>query len=138
MSAWPVPDKDIDLLAHWVVGLGITKRDKTSVGKELRAENYKSLRARYGWHSEYQKAPAYRFRTPEAMPVSTRKPYGYDPYDKDQALKTVRFYDYQTCEHNTYECSQAWRWMRRLERYLTDECGADSSREGLTWGTYGV
>jgi hypothetical protein len=132
MSAWPVPDKDIDLLAHWICGLGLTTRSKTSVGRELRGENYKSLRARYGWYAdEYRKAPAYHFTMPK---VNEAK--GYDPFDQDQALKTVHFYDYQSCEHGErYRMSQSYRWIKRLEKYLETN-GADWQRKGLLWGVY--
>jgi len=133
MSAWPVPDKDIDCLAYWIWHLGLSKRSATSIGKELRAENYKSLRARYGIYSDYAKAPAYHFTMPK---VNESK--GYDPYSIDQALKTVRFYDYQSCEHyGQWENSQSYKWMRKLESIFSVQ-GADTSREGLTWGTYSV
>jgi hypothetical protein len=131
MSAWPVSDREIDCLAYWVSLLLPTKRSHTSIGKELRAENYKSLRARYGWNSEYAKAPKYTYRAPEA---GTRHGKDYDPYNVDQALKMVHFYDYQSCEHwGAWEKSQSYRWMQRLEAILTEQ-GADWQREGLTWG----
>jgi len=130
MSAWPVSDKDIDCLAYWIAFLDISKRNPTSIGRELRAENYKSLRARYGWYaSEYQKAPAYHFSSPK--PTKS----GYDPFDLGQALKTVHFYDYQSCEHFGWDKSQSYRWMQKLEKYLEIQ-GADWQREGLLWGVY--
>jgi hypothetical protein len=101
-----------------------------SIGKELRAQNYRSLRARYGWYyKEYQKAPAYRYSVPRANEAK-----GYDPYNLDQVLKMVHFYDYQSCEHGeAYTKSQAYRWIKRLESILEVQ-GADWHREGLTWG----
>jgi hypothetical protein len=130
MSAWPVSDREIDCLAFWIWDLGISKRTPTSIGRELRGENYKSLRARYGWYrAEYQKAPAYYFTIPQANPAK-----GYDPYNMDQVLKMVHFYDYQSCEHEgRWEQSQSYRWMQRLEAILVEQ-GADWQREGLTWG----
>jgi hypothetical protein len=133
MSAWPVPNKDIDCLAYWISLLGLSKRDETSIGRELRAENYKSLRARYGWYaSEYQKAPAYHYTMPRSSAAGGKT---YDPYDLGQALKTVHFYDYQSCEHSGWEGSQSYRWCQKLEKYLEIQ-GADWQREGLTWGAY--
>ena len=109
MSAWPVSDREIDCLTYWITTLKISKRTPTSIGRELRAENYKSLRARYGWwRDEYQKAPAYHYTFP------TRNGE-YDPFDVDQAAKMVRFYSYQSCEHEgAWEKSQSYRWMQRL------------------------
>jgi len=130
MSAWPVSDREIDCLAYWIYLRGISKRDLTSIGKELRAENYKSLRARYGY-SEYPKAPKYVYHTPEA---GQRHGKDYNPFDVDQALKMVHFYSYQSCEHEgAWEKSQSYRWMQKLEQSLID-LGADWQREGLTWG----
>jgi hypothetical protein len=130
MSAWPVSDREIDCLTYWITTLKISKRTPTSIGRELRSENYKSLRARYGWYyKEYQKAPAYNYTFP-------LRNGGYDPFDVDQALKMVRFYDYQSCEHyGQWEKSQSYRWIKRLEAALTKQ-GADWEREGLTWGVY--
>lgn len=131
MSAWPVSDREIDCLVYWITTLNLSKRTPDSIGKELRAENYKSLRARYGWYAEeYRKAPKYAYRTPEA---GNRYGKDYDPYDIDQALKMVHFYDYQTCEHDTYQKSQSYRWMNKLEHHFTLR-HANWQREGLTWG----
>ena len=130
MSAWPVSDREIDCLVYWISTLRFSKRTPDSIGRELRAENYKSLRARYGWYyKEYQKAPAYHYTVPRANEAK-----GYDPYDKDQILKMVHFYDYQSCEHEgAWEKSQSYRWMKKLEDDLV-RSGADWQREGLTWG----
>lgn len=132
MSAWPVSDREIDCLAYWISALGLSKRTPTSIGRELRSENYKSLRARYGWYyKEYQKAPAYHYTEPRSNANNGKT---YDPYDFDQALKMVHFYDYQSCEHGeAWENSQSYRWMKRLEDMLI-KMGADWQREGLTWG----
>jgi hypothetical protein len=87
MSAWPVSDREIDCLAYWISTLGLSKRDKTSIGRELRKENYRSLRARYGWwRDEYQKAPTYHYTEPRS---TAKNGVTYDPYDLDQALKLV-------------------------------------------------
>ncbi len=132
MSAWPVSDREIDCLVLWIIAMDLSKRTADSIGKELRAENYKSLRARYGWYAEeYRKAPKYTYHPPVA---GQRHGKDYDPYNKDQALKMVHFYDYQTCEHgDEYRKSQAYRWMQKLETILS-RMGADWQREGLTWG----
>ena len=132
MSAWPVSDAEIDCLVWWIKNLGMSKRDNDSIGRELRSQNYRSLRARYGWYVEdYRKAPAYHYNLPVA---GSRHGQNYDPYNEDQALKMVHFYDYQSCEHGErYHKSQAYRWMQRLEAIL-EEQGANWQREGLTWG----
>ena len=128
MSAWEVSNTEIDCLAYWIGHLSLSKRTRTDIGKELRAENYKSLRARYGYYGDrYRKAPSYNYTPPKAMDK-------YDPYDIDQAAKMVHFYSYQSCEHEgAWEKSQSYRWMKRLEDALAT-MGADSSREDLTWG----
>jgi hypothetical protein len=130
MSAWPVSDREIDCLVYWISTLRFSKRTPDSIGRELRAENYKSLRARYGWYyKEYQKAPVYHYTVPRA-----NESKGYDPFSIDQALKMVHFYDYQSCEHEgAWEKSQSYRWMKRLEDMLIS-MGADWQRAGLTWG----
>ena len=122
MSAWPVNDNELHVLVHWISNVGLTKRNKTDIGRVLRAENWKSLRARYGYYS-YPKAPSYHFSTPrEGVQSWGGKPF--DPFDPNTALKLVRFYDYQSCETFAYEGTQAWKWMRRLEKYLLTEGGA--------------
>jgi hypothetical protein len=132
MSAWAVSDAEIDCLAYWISTLGISKRTPTDIGRELRGENYKSLRARYGWYRpEYQKAPSYHYTEPRS---TAKNGVTYDPYDLDQALKMVHFYDYQSCEHaGAWEKSQSYRWMQKLEHHFTLR-HADWQREGLTWG----
>lgn len=132
MSAWSVSDSEIDCLAYWIKAIGISKRTHDSIGRELRSENYKSLRARYGyWRDEYRKAPAYHYTEPRS---TAKNGVTYDPYDLDQALKMVHFYDYQSCEHGeAYTKSQAYRWMQKLEDHLTTR-HADWQRAGLTWG----
>lgn len=125
MPTRTVSDREIDCLAYWISTLKISKRTPTSIGRELRGENYKSLRARYGWYRAYQKAPAYHY----TFPFPTDK---YNPFDVDQALKMVHFYE--SCKHaGAWEESQSYRWMKRLEDALIN-MGADWQREGLTWG----
>jgi len=132
VSAWSVSNSEIDCLSYWISTLGLSKRDKTSIGRELRKENYRSLRARYGWYRpEYQKAPAYHYTEPRS---NAKNGTTYDPYDFDQALKMVHFYSYQSCEHmGAWEESQSYRWMQKLEAAFLEH-GADWQREGLTWG----
>jgi len=129
MSAWPVSDREIDCLAYCISYFVLSKRTPESIGRELRGENYKSLRARYGYFSEYEKAPVYYYNTPVANLAK-----GYDPYNIDQILKMVHFYSYQSCEHmGQWEKSQSCRWMKKLEAILLEK-GANWQREGLIWG----
>lgn len=133
MSACLLIKQEIDMLVYWISMTNISNADVDNIGKILWSENYKSIRARYGdydWHGRYVKRPPYHYSTPKAVPTITGV---FDPYNKNQALKMVRFYDYQTCETYAYEGTQAWKWMRKLEDYLV-RLGADLSKEAL-WGT---
>lgn len=133
MSAWLLSKDEIDVLVHWFHKTGVSRALPDSLGAMLWAENYKSIRARYGSYDRdgnLVKRPTYRYATPK--PVETYRGT-FDPEDKDQALKMVHFYDYQTCEHSGYYSSRAKRMMDRLAAELERQ-GADSQKEGLMWG----
>lgn len=145
MSAWEVPHATIHTLAYWITKEGISKRTPEEVGKELVAENFRSLRARYGvepWGDIPKKAPKYTYRDPK--PLKTYRS-DYDPFNPDQVYLDTRFHDYQSCEHREYfgapdKNYTAENWVNKLGQVMVDKYGVDkdnvSSIDGLCWGAY--
>jgi hypothetical protein len=130
MSAWIVSKRHIDALVYWADMLGVSKADKTNMGKMLWKENHRSINYRYG---ERGRTPSYRWSKPFA---STQRHYDdYDPESMDQALHLVRCYDYQTCETADYWQTPAGRLIVKLETALM-RMGADPKRDGAKppWG----
>jgi hypothetical protein len=131
MSAWLLSKREIDVLVYWMKREGITKTGANDLGALLWAENYKSIRARYGPYDRYDgkfvKRPTYLYDKPRTFT-------DFNPRDPNQAAKMCRFYNYQTCEHSTYETSRAKRLVEKLYNYLVMEYKADWEKEGLKWG----
>ena len=130
MSAWLLSKQEIDVLVHWLHKTGVSNALPDSLGAMLWSENYKSIRARYGDYDyrtgKYVKRPAYHYQTPKST-------NDFDVESKDQALKMVHFYSYQTCEHDSYYSSRAHKMMDKLANVLEAQ-GADYHKEGLKWG----
>lgn len=146
MSAWEVPHATIHTLAYWITKEGISKRTPEEVGKELVAENFRSLRARYGvepWGDIPKKAPKYTYRYPK--PLKTYRS-DYNPFNPDQVYLDTRFHDYQSCEHREYfgapdKNSTAENWVNKLGQRMVDKYGVDKDNvssidSGLCWGAY--
>jgi hypothetical protein len=147
LSAWEVPHATIHTLAYWITKEGISKQSPQAVGQQLVAENFRSLRARYGvkpWGDISKKAPRYKYRDPQPM-KSIRS--NYDPYNPDQVYLDTRFHDYQSCEHREYMGApdKNWtveNWVNKLAEVMIDKYGVDKDNVSsidnseLCWGAY--
>lgn len=146
MSAWEVPHSTIHTLAYWITKEGISKRSPQEVGKALVAENFRSLRARYGvkpWGDIPKKSPKYTYRDPK--PLQTIRS-NYDPFNPDQVYLDTCFHDYQSCEHREYfgAPDKNWtveNWVNKLGQVMVDKYGVDGDNvssidSGLCWGAY--
>jgi hypothetical protein len=147
MSAWEVPHATIHTLAYWIHKEGISKRSPEQIGKALVAENFRSLRARYGvepWGDIPKKSPKYTYRYPK--PLKTVRS-DYNPFNPDQVYLDTRFHDYQSCEHREYwgmTEKKNWtveNWVNKLGQVMVDKYGVDKDNvssidSGLCWGAY--
>ena len=95
MSAWIVSKKHIDLLVA-----AAKNRHPDALGQMLWAENHKSVNYRYG---EKRPTPPYTFTPPT------------EPIDQILLLKQIHCYDYQSCEHDGWERSEAYKLCKKLE-----------------------
>lgn len=136
MSAWTLSKTEIDVLVWWLRETGVSKQEPTSLGRMLWAENYKSIRARYGdydWREgKYVKAPAYHYSKPPAVIKSYRGEFLTG--NVDQAAKHCHFYSYQSCEHPGWETSRAKKMIDKLEDHLVRYFDADWHKPDLMWG----
>ena len=131
MSAWELTKTEIDVLVYWFGKTGVSNQSPTTLGRMLWAENYKSIRARYGeydWkNGKYRRTPEYHYSRP-----ATSNDFQLD--NQDQALKMCHFYNYQSCEHDGWNTSRAKHMISKLENHLI-AYGADWQRgDGLKWG----
>jgi len=115
MSAWIVSKKHIDALVTWAVdhNIVVTRKDGRlhpisgnldNIGQNLWKENFRSVNSRYG---ERGKTPSYVF-SPK--------------YATDMVIfKNIGCYDYQTCEHSTYEDSFAFAFVEAVLKKLDEK-----------------
>jgi hypothetical protein len=99
MSAWFVSKDDIDLIVSWTKPNSV--EDGTRLGKMLWRENVKSLRARYhgpDYEDEHCDQDA------EVEAYAFRQLHGVKPLP---LAKIIDCYDYQSCEHEGWETSEA-------------------------------
>lgn len=122
MSAWIVSKAHVDVIVH---ALGVREMfpegmNPDAVGAMVWQECHNSVNYRY---SENTPRPDYGYAVP---PVT---------WTPDQLLHHLECYDYQTCEHPTYEESQAYRLVTGL-RDVLKAAGADSDNapDGTPWG----
>lgn len=136
MSVWALSKTEIDVLVWWLNETGVSRQEPTSLGRMLWAENYKSIRARYGDYDfkagKYVKAPAYHYTKPPAVIKSHRG--NFLTGSADQAAKHCHFYSYQSCEHEGWETSRAKKMIDKLENHLVRYYGADWQKPNLMWG----
>jgi len=117
MSAYIVDDGHIDYLIQaglfWSSKAGplgwyhggtwheLTRRTAHRIGSILLRENFKSVNHRYGENSE---SPAYFY-----------KPHPAYPPDPVQVLKAITCYEYQACEYEEWEASEAHAFCKALQ-----------------------
>lgn len=99
MSAFIVEDVHIDALVTYAIGGGpyrVTEDDPNKIGQMLVNQNCLSVNYRYG---ERSTPPQYRFR-----------PY-LKPLAPVAIIKLSQCYDYQACETDDYDRTEAARLM---------------------------
>lgn len=126
MSAWLVTKAHIDGIVQSLVTEGIVPMEQaTETGAMLWMENWNSLQARYG-------------DTPPPMDeLDNGKPYVWQgieaPLDPQRVVKALACYDYQSCEHNAWGQSKAYKLTNRLYTILFEKHSTGSIGEGK-WG----
>ena len=144
MSAWIVSHGHIDILVKAIVEgpaeahnwPGVTlhwdarRSLPNDLGQELLDECIRSVAFRYTDTDADDLPGTYR---PEGTP-EYRIPYDYDdPGFRPTAgeiFKAVNCYAYQSCEHDEWQGSAAWRVCDDLKGYLADSLHPDSGPHG--------
>jgi len=121
MSAFIVSDATIDALVTYAVGGGSWRAidcDPQEAGQILVNENYRSCNHRYrGEHGEPH--------------VYSWKPYAR-PLSAVEVIKLCNHYDYQACETDDYEQTQAAAIIRRIrDKAIYSLPGYDEAPWGL-------
>ena len=98
MSAFVVSSDTIDAIVEFAISSRlITREEADATGAMLLRENVRSVNFRY---STRDKVPSYTFRE------------GFLPPSRVQVLKACHCLDYQSCEHDGYRKSKAYRFIR--------------------------
>lgn len=125
MSAWIVTKGHIDALVQAMIVEGLVEMtDAQAVGQMLWHENHLSIQARYGDLAD----------TPDYTPEMIEAPLG------DHHIKAaLDCYDYQTCEHDGYGASEAYRLVVALSTLLVERNGgvetfANDKAHPTKWG----
>jgi hypothetical protein len=97
LSAWIVQNGHIDVLVNAMANYGVVPPDLgvegyRNLGQKLWHENHLSVNHRY---REQTRTPRYRLHTTEA------------DLDPVAVLKAIACYNYQSCEHNGWDDSEA-------------------------------
>jgi hypothetical protein len=142
MSAWTVSKAHIDILVQALIVEDViegSSKRADYVGKQLWAENYRSVNIRYGERNGH---PPYRFQWTEGA------------LDDAVVLRSIACYHYQCMEWEGFESVPGWRKLAELRRRMivrlgieprTDDYGSpddgtwawcDAQRDGerLPWG----
>ncbi len=124
MSAWRVHTRHIDFLvaamaaipqlADYLPADAAGGVDRDELGRELLEENYHSVDSKYG---QYERRPVYRYTEIELPDLSTINGLLF-------AHNVVSSYEYQSCEHDGWERSQAHDWSSSLRVWLEDDLHA--------------
>lgn len=113
MSAWIVSRAHIDVLVQGLTeSEHVTDVHPDEIGRVLWHENHVSVNRRY---RENTPTPPYTYRRP------TRK------IDPSGLLYAVACYDYQSCEHEEWEDSDAYRWTSTLRAALEAHPDVDTA-----------
>lgn len=122
MSAWIVSKKHIDLLvtaalsAKYMTAAGPVGDDPSALGLMLWRENHFSVNSRY---NETRMPEGYKF---------TRFPGKIDPV---VVLKQIACYEYQSCEHDGWKTSDAFKFCQAL---TSEMINALPGYEAAPWG----
>lgn len=111
MSCVIVSKKHIDLLVDALFAYEVATPemgDSDQIGGTLWSENYRSFNFRYG---ECRRRPAYKFSDREVRDLA-RQPM--------TVFKSISCYEYQSCDHDAWEKSKAYNWMKSLEKVVLE------------------
>jgi hypothetical protein len=125
MSAFVVSKRDIDAIVTIALELGVSTRPANLLGRLLWEENVKSVAARYDM-------PA-RHADEHAAYLADIEAYRHEPLtlSAGAAAKIVDCYDYQSCEHDGWDASEARRVTAHLSVRLPHK-GPDY--DAAPWG----
>jgi hypothetical protein len=114
MSAFVVSKGDIDAIVTIALELGVSTRPANLLGRLLWEENVKSVAYRYNMPARHADENAGYLADIEA--------YRFEPVTLEAraARAVVDCYDYQSCEHDGWEASEARRVIGHLEARLPD------------------
>jgi len=102
MSAFMCSDAHISALVNGATQYGIDlPRGYSQTFNMLVVENRKSLDSRYGNGKREEGQGPHRYTPGPALPVI-------------HVIKLAQSYDYQSCEHDGWETSEAKRWIDNL------------------------
>ena len=126
MSAWIVSKKHIDLLVTARVEYITDPVVPTEFGKMLWEENHRSVNIRY---SEHTPTPDYQWQ-----------PIDLADYPPLCILKQIACYDYQTCESDDWNETEAYKAVTALAEAvknrngLSDDYSGEREYDNAPWG----
>lgn len=113
MSAWIVSRAHIDVLVQALCeGEYVTDRSPDEVGRVLWAENLASVASRYPTDGDGERPGPLDFRDADVETYTYRRPTQRIPLSG--IYHAVACYDYQSCEHQGWSSSEAYRWTHLL------------------------
>jgi len=123
MSAWIVSKAHVDVLVHALSSRGLLLISPDEAGQILWRENHTSVNYRY---REHTRTPSYTY----TEPIVTWTPAA--------VLRQVHCYDYQTCEHPTYQDSHAHAMVHELIDAFKRERVSERSKayNDAPWGVH--
>ena len=110
----------------------VTFETAEKVGRMLWRENVRSLRFRYPDHK--LRAPRYLFDANALVRLDVWLARPADRKLYAEILKAVHCYDYQSCEHDGWGKSEAFRFCAHLETVLPLKLGDTKEYEVAPWG----
>jgi len=96
----------------------------------LLSENQASLAARYPEDTAYRDATGYAYRR---LPIVTHWVSGRAT---GHLVGLVRGYEYQSCEHNDWERSPAWRICQSIRAFLLSDLERRDCGDGGNWASW--
>ena len=125
MSAWIVSKNHISTMVYFAIENNMLgEHTPDEFGQMLWQENHLSIKARYG--ANERDAPEYTYIEPVRKPT----PEGHS--------SNVDCYDYQTCEHDSYVYSEAYKFIKAAKEILPKDQSVDYSlpeeEREVVWG----
>lgn len=118
MSAWIVSERHIDLMVATILRSEAVPEagvDANAIGRTLWTENLRSVAYRYPDDRSGERPGPIGFRDVHAKRY-TFTPIAELPTDPAFLAKQFACYRYQSCEHPSWQRSNAQRWTKKLLR----------------------